>query len=203
MSSEPRIGFPSLGVWHWEEEPPEHLMLKGQQGLSTGALRKWGKQRIYSWRVCTGFYVHWVPGKSKDSIGIWVRPTCRCWRVSWESRVWLWLAVGAGHWKLRSQEIIIGVSSCAGCHFGRIWPHPLGLRSPRPNNKQSGNTAPPISCLKSFQAHSDLESYPETTPHLLEGQDSAPPTSGQAPVPPISKPTMSPCIKFTHKGVDT
>ena len=27
-SSEPHVRFPSLGVWHQEEEPPEHLALK-------------------------------------------------------------------------------------------------------------------------------------------------------------------------------
>ena len=26
--SEPHIKFPSLGVWHWEEETPKHLALK-------------------------------------------------------------------------------------------------------------------------------------------------------------------------------
>ena len=32
--------------------------------------------------------------------------------------------------------IIISMSSPVGCHFGKIWPHPSGLRRPRPNNKQ-------------------------------------------------------------------
>ena len=27
-NSEPHVRFPHLGVWHWEEEPPEHLVLK-------------------------------------------------------------------------------------------------------------------------------------------------------------------------------
>ena len=30
-------------------------------------------------------------------------------------------------------------------HFGKIWPHPSGLISPRPNNNLGGNTTPPIS----------------------------------------------------------
>ena len=44
-----------------------------------------------------------------------------------------------------ASEIIIGVNSPGGGHFGKIWPHSSGLRSPRPNNKQVGNTAPPLS----------------------------------------------------------
>ena len=27
-SSEPHVRLPSVGVWHWQEEPPEHLALK-------------------------------------------------------------------------------------------------------------------------------------------------------------------------------
>ena len=30
--------------------------------------------------------MHWVPGQSKVSIGIWVRPDCSSWRTSWENR---------------------------------------------------------------------------------------------------------------------
>ena len=31
-----------------------------------------------------------------------------------------------------------------GGHLGKLWPHPLVLRSPRPNNNPGGITAPPI-----------------------------------------------------------
>ena len=41
--------------------------------------------------------------------------------------------------------IIISMNSPGCGHFGKIWPHPSGLRSPRPNNKLGGNTAPTIS----------------------------------------------------------
>lgn len=34
----------SLRVWHQEEETPEHLVSKGQQGLTAGAAQDWGKQ---------------------------------------------------------------------------------------------------------------------------------------------------------------
>ena len=40
--------------------------------------------------------------------------------------------------------IFIGVSSPGGCHFGKIWYHPSGPRSPRSNNKEGRNTAPSI-----------------------------------------------------------
>ena len=36
------------------------------------------------------------------------------------------------------------MSSPGGGPFGTIWSHKLGLRSPRPNNKQAGNTDPLI-----------------------------------------------------------
>ena len=89
------------------------------------------------------------------------------------------------------------------------WPHPLGLRSPRPNNKLGRNTAPPISIQAALippRHRGGLYSHPETKPHPPEGQDSAPPTSEQAPVPPappIRKPAASPCIHFSYKGADT
>ena len=69
--------------------------------------------------------------------------------------------------------------SPGGCPFGKIWPQPSGLRSPRSNNRLETQLCPP------------------------EGQEPAPPTSGQAPAPPIRTPATSPCINFTHKGADT
>ena len=60
------------------------------------------------------------------------------------------------------------------------WPHPLGLRSPRPNNKLGRNTAPPISIQAALippRHTGGLYSHPKTKPHPPEGQDSAPPTS--------------------------
>ena len=41
--------------------------------------------------------------------------------------------------------IFIGMNSPGGGHFGKIWSHPSGLRSPRPNNIKGGNAVPPIS----------------------------------------------------------
>ena len=41
--------------------------------------------------------------------------------------------------------ILISVHFSRGGHFGKTWPHPSELRSPRPNNNPSGISAPPIS----------------------------------------------------------
>ena len=50
--------------------------------------------------------------------------------------VWGQNIVGRGPGNIHQCEI--------PCHFGRILYHPKGLRSPRPNNKQGGDTAPSI-----------------------------------------------------------
>ena len=42
--------------------------------------------------------------------------------------------------------------------------------------------------------------HPETEPHSPEDWESTPPTSGQAPVLPIRKPTTSPWTNFSHNG---
>ena len=41
--------------------------------------------------------------------------------------------------------IIISVCPSRGGHFGKIPPHPSGLRSPRPNNNLGRITTPPMS----------------------------------------------------------
>ena len=37
-SSEPHLRVPSLGVWKWEEEPPEHLALKASGAWNSTGL---------------------------------------------------------------------------------------------------------------------------------------------------------------------
>ena len=101
---------------------------------------------------------------------------------------------GAGHRRRRSKGVIPGVNVPRGGRFGKIWPQPSGLRGPRPNNRQGGNTAPLIS-KHATQSPPDTQPpliTPKTKPRLQEGQDSAPPTSGQVPVPPIRRPGTSP-----------
>ena len=61
------------------------------------------------------------------------------------------------------------------------------IKAEKPQAKQPTGWEPslihqPTGCLKSSQAHSHLKSDPEIQPHPLEGQDSAPLPSRQAPV---------------------
>ena len=58
-SSEPHIRIPSLGVWHQEEEPLEHLALKASRACSQEIYRT-GGNKLRSWRVHD---VHWDPGE--------------------------------------------------------------------------------------------------------------------------------------------
>ena len=51
-----------------------------------------------------------------------------CWRRTLETKV---------------LGIIISMYSSRGGHFGKVWPHPSGVRSPRPTNNLGGNTAHP------------------------------------------------------------
>ena len=55
-SAEPHIRLPSLGVWHWEGEPPVPLALK--------ARRAWLKE-LSPWRVHTSSCVHRDPGEKQ------------------------------------------------------------------------------------------------------------------------------------------
>ena len=64
-----------------------------------------------------------------------------------------------------------------------------------PNSKQlNRNTTPPISsevAYKSYQVHRHPKTYHWTRPWPPEGQDPAPPTRTQAPVPSTRKPTQA------------
>ena len=46
--------------------------------------------------------------------------------------------------KAKLSVILSSMPFSGGGHFGKIWPHPSALRSPRPNNP-GGITAPPLS----------------------------------------------------------
>lgn len=100
-SSKLHVTFPGLAL---RGGGPRALSIEGQQGLCAGDLLDWRKQRLHSCTAHMGLYIHWVPGQSRDSIRIWVRTTCRFWRVSCKRRGWLWLAIGAGHWRWRYWE---------------------------------------------------------------------------------------------------
>ena len=68
--------------------------IEGQWDLCTGAPQDSGKWIFHSWKVYPDSPVHWVPEPIRDSTGIWVRPDCSSWRVSWENRGWLALIGG-------------------------------------------------------------------------------------------------------------
>ena len=77
-------------------------------------------------------------------------------RISWEKGGFY----GSPWGRILEEEtlgIIMSVNSSGGSHFGKIWSHPSGLRSPRPNNQQSENTAPPI-CKQAVSDHSQRQS---------------------------------------------
>ena len=84
---------------------PKHLALKASGACGQELHRAWGN-RLHSLRVHTRFHVPWIPEWSRDSLRIWVGPTWGSWMVSWESKGQLWLIVGAGHWRQRSQEYL-------------------------------------------------------------------------------------------------
>ena len=121
----PHVKSPHLGIWNWGKEPPEHLALKA----SGACEQEW---RTHPWKVHTDFRVHWVPGQSKGSIGICVRPDCSllgkqgvtvacCGRKALETKL---------------LGIFISMHFSGGGHFE--------IRSSRPNNNPGGVTAPPI-----------------------------------------------------------
>ena len=103
-----------------------------------------------------------------------------------------------GHWWQRSQGIFISVSSPGSRHFGtKTWPHPTACRlqcwdaSCQTTNR--AETQPHLSAdrqLKVFLSPQSPLNTPLTGPCPPEGQDPAPPTSGQAMDPPTRKPAQ-------------
>ena len=134
------IRFPSLGtgigrssLWrnkHWE---PVGLVHRNSTGLGVmdtpfvkGTHRLWcargprAKQRLHSnlSQTCLWFL--------EDLLG---------------KQGWLWLVVVRGRTlEAKVSGMIISMNSPAGSCFGRIWTHPLGLRSHRQNNTPGGKS---------------------------------------------------------------
>ena len=127
-SSEPHIKLSRVGIWHGEKEPLEHLALKAGGGLCAGAPWDCGK------KTHTDFHVHWVPGKSKVSTGIWVKTHCSSWRTSWETRVDVACCEGSTL-KEKLSGTFSSIPSAGGGHFGTIWPHP-SVSAKKPQDKQ-------------------------------------------------------------------
>ena len=179
------------------ERAPGASGIEGQWGLCAGAPRDWGKWRPHSWKVHTGFHVHWVTGQSRGSMGIWVGLEWRSWRISWENRGWLWL-VGEGHWRQSSREYSPGCASRGG-YFGKIWPthHHWEARGqtkiqvgsqPHPSVNRLPKDYPPyrhIATSNLTQRQTHTHGRDRNQPHLpVRGHQQLPPGSTQqAPVP--------------------
>ena len=169
-SSELYIRFPNWGL-ALVGGAHRALGIEGQQGMSTGAPEKWGKQKLHSWRVHKGFHVHWIPGQSRHSITIWVRSTLRSWEGLLGKQGAAVVHCGDRTLRVRSWEIIISVRSPRGYHFGKIWPRAPVLRSPSPTINRvrtqphpSGNRLPKV--------------FPGTHLPLITPRDKATPTRG-------------------------
>ena len=135
-SSEPHTKPSRVGIQHWEKESLEHLALKAS-GACVQELHRTGgngdpilKRRTQTF-TCTG-------SQGRE-------------RSPQEPRSNLTAVLGGHHGKTG-----VNVACCegrtlkakpfsGGGHFGKIWPHPSALRSPRANNNPGGITAPPLS----------------------------------------------------------
>ena len=142
---------PMLGDLASRGGVPEHLMLRISR-VCVHKLHVTGGNGDCTLKRHTDFHSHWLPVQNRDSIGSWVRPTCCSWRISLENK-----RVTVAHCRGTTLEakvsgIINSVSSSRGSHFGKIWPHLLGLRSPRPNSKPGGNTVPPINKKAAYRS---------------------------------------------------
>ena len=115
-------------IWHWRPVGLAYRSSKGMGEMETPLLK--AAHRLSCARV---------PEQSRDSKVIRIRPVCSSWRISWENRGWLTLC-RESTLDAKVSGIIISVCSSKGDHFWKIWPHPSGLRSPRPNNKPSSPT---------------------------------------------------------------
>ena len=81
-SSEPHVRLASLKVWHWEEEPPDHLVLKAR-GSWLQEYHRTGGNRDSTLGGWTQVPVHTgSQRKSSDSIRSGTRSTCWSWRAS-------------------------------------------------------------------------------------------------------------------------
>ena len=80
-NSEPYVKSHTWGSGVGRKGCWKHLALKAS-GVSVQGLHRTGGKGDPIHKRCTDFHVHWVPGQSKISIGIWVSS----WRISWENR---------------------------------------------------------------------------------------------------------------------
>ena len=155
----PQPGSLALG-----EDSLEHWILKASGAWVEELHRTGEKQRLHSWRVHTGFHVHWVPGQSRDFIKIWVITTCGYWKIFWQSRGWLWLAVWVGHWRQRSQ----GITGWAPLEAAILENLALPIRAEKLQAKQQTR-------WKYSPTHQQIV-HPGTQLPVITGRDKATPT---------------------------
>ena len=84
-----------------------------------------------------------VPGQSKVTIGMWVRPDCRSWRTSWENRGECGLLWGKDT-EGKALGNIQQLPFSGGGHLGKIWPH-MSVSAEKPQAIPGGITALPLS----------------------------------------------------------
>ena len=97
---------------------------ESQWGLCAGSPQDLDKQRPQSWKSHTGFHMHWVPGRNRDSIGIWVVTDCSTWGYPGKTGDDYGLL-----WERDIGGIIISMCPSRGGNFCKIRPNPLMLRS--------------------------------------------------------------------------
>ena len=131
----------------------------------------------------TDFHMHWVPGQSKISIGIWVKPDCSFWRTSGKTGMKV-ACCGGRTLEAKLLEIVSSIPFSGGDHLGKIWTDLSALKSPRPNNPGG------------FQPHASVNSLPKdllgTQLPLITSRDKAPPTRGTSLSPTYQWASTSP-----------
>ena len=142
-----------MGISHWEKEPLEHLALKSsgacvQELHGTGGNGDPILKRHTQTFTCTE-----SQGKAKSPRESGSNFTAVLGGHPGKTEVNV--ACGEGRTlKAKLSEIFRSFPFSGSGHFGKIWPHPSAVRSPRPNNNPGEITAPPISkelpkgCLK-------------------------------------------------------
>ena len=175
--SEAHIRLTSLGIWHQEEEPSEHLALK-VSGASSQKHHRTGGSKQHSQRAHKISHRPGPRAKSSDFTGERARYTCLSRRVSWGVGYDCGSLPGQEHWWKKYWRVLTGVSCPRGCHCdAKTWPHPIALR------------------LQCWDASGQTINRVVHTP---EEQDPAPLTSGQAPIPPISQLAQKPLKPATQ-----
>ena len=123
---------------------PRAFGIEGQQGMCVGAPQDWGKQRLHLRRTHTGFHVHWGPRAKKGLHKNLGHTYLGSWRVSWKSRAWLWLPVGAGHWRQWYQEYSSAWASLKAAILKKSGPTHQGWGVPGQTTNRVGTQPHPL-----------------------------------------------------------